>query len=308
MAYIPFGVDPMQAATANVVAQLGESIRGAAYVESEMLKTLGALFTDVAFVRQQGGKIAAAHYDIGEAARRSVQNAYTHRRFRRPKGSYRIDDYGSDGQNQRYAGGALRRALGSDKGHVEADEYGLRFLNTAVLNEEAKQWRRLNYGAGGKAGQAPHQFNLEWGGVVVATLGLPADPRPAFKIPRGYWIGPDGKRVGAGGGSSDRFYPVGTTSADINRGEAFRGRPSPARMTAGIAASNFIDAGVRRIANEIPSAYINLYAQWVETNLRRVEAIADAAGVSVASATETQYVVEFQRDKNRPRVFAVTAE
>jgi hypothetical protein len=303
----PYGNLMMQKLQENIVGQLGQSVRGSAVVESEMLQTLGALFTDVAFVRQQGGKIKAAHEAIGEAARRSTQNAYTHRRFRRPKGSYRLDD---SGQNQRYAGGALRRALGSDKGHVDADEYGLRFLNTAVLDQEAKQWRRLNYGAGGKAGTAPHQFPIEWGGIVVATLGLPADPRPAFRIPAGYWIGPDGKRVGAsrGGGGSDRFYPVGTTSADIDRGTAFRGRPSPARMTAGIAASNFIDAGVRRIANEIPVAYMRLYSEWHDSNLARMERIAQSAGVRVGSPNEVQYIVEYQRDKNRPRVFEVGLE
>lgn len=300
----PYGNEMMQKFQENIVGQIAHSVTGASEVQSEMLQFIGVLFSDVAFVRQQGGAITKAHRDVGEAARRSTQNAYTHRRFRRPPGSYRLDD---SGQNQRYAGGALRNALGSGKGHVDADEYGLRFLNTAILDEEAKQWRRLNYGAGGKAGEAPTPFPLQWGGMVVATLGLPADPRPAFRIPKGYWVGADGKRVGAGGGG-DRFFPVGTTSAEINKGESFRGRPSPARMTAGIAASNFIDAGVRRIANELPAAYLRLYANWVDNNLNALERIAAAAGTRVAATTETQYIVEYQRDKNRPRVFAVDVE
>lgn len=298
-----YGNAMMQKFQENLVGQFGLSVRGAATIESEMLQTIGALFNDVAFIRQQGGAVKAAHTRIGEVARRSTQNAYTHRRFRRPAGSYRLDD---TGQNQRYAGGALREALGSRNGHVEADEFGIRFLNTDVLDKAAKQWRRLNYGAGGKAGAAPHQYNLEWGGIVVATLGLPADPRPAFKIPRGYWVGPDGKRVGAGKGGSDRFFPVGTSSQEISRAESFRGRPSPARMTAGIAASNFIDAGVRRIANELPSAYMQLYEDWHNRNLARVAKIAESAGVRVGSPSEAQYIVEFQRDKNRPRLFKVT--
>lgn len=301
----PYGHQMMQVLEGSIVRQMALSLRSAAVVESAMLRTIGALFNDVAFVRQQGGKIRDAHHSIGEAARLSTQNAYTHRRFRRPPGSYRLDD---TGHNQRYAGGALRKALGSGKGHVDADEYGLRFLNVDVLNEEAKQWRRLNYGAGGKAGEAPTQFPIQWGGMVVATLGLPADPRPAFKIPRGYWVGPDGKRVGAGAGLNDRFFPIGTSSNEISRAESFRGRPSPARMTAGIAASNFIDAGVRRIANEIPSAYIALYAEWHDQNLARMEQIAEQAGVAVAARDEVQLVVEYQRDKNRPRVFAISAE
>lgn len=299
-----FGNAMIQKVQEDIVGQMALAIRGTNQIDSELLKFLGVLFSDTAFVRQQGGKLTRAHQEIGEAAQRSMVAAYTHRRFRRPKGSYRIDDASP---NERYAGGALRRAL-LDPGMVEADDRGVRFINTAILDREARQWRRLNYGAGGKAGTPPAQFPLQWGGVVVATLGLPADPRPAFRIPRGYWIGPDGKRVGAGAGNTDRFYPVSTTSGDINRGEAFRGRPSPGRVTAGIAAANFLDAGVRRIANEIPSAYLRLYAEWHENNMTRLQGIAQAAGTRVAATSETQYIVEYQRDQNRPRTFAVTLE
>lgn len=184
-----------------------------------------------------------AHHDIGVSAQRSTVQAFTHRRNNRRTAPDRIQ--ARDPRNRRFAGGALRRAIQSPD-FFEATFEGLLWANVQRLNAEAKQWMRVNYGAGGIAGEAPGRFQVKWGNLVVATLGLRPNPRRAFRLPRGYWVGEGGQRGG------NRFFPVGEQPAGI------RGRPSRARMTQGIAASNFLDAGVRRIAHEFPVAYTGL--------------------------------------------------
>lgn len=183
------------------------------------------------------------HQDVGRAAQLSVQQAYTHRRHRRNTPPYRTSP--RDPRNFRYAGGLLLRALQAPD-FFEATPNVLRWGNTARLNQEAKQWRRLNFGAGGAAGESPRQFPMQWGNFVGAAIGLEPDPRPPFRIPTGYWVSGGSRASGITAGAE--FYPRG------EQPPGRLGRPSKARMTAGIAASNFLDAGVRRIAEEYPKA------------------------------------------------------
>ncbi len=83
--------------------------------------------------------------------------------------------------------------------------------------------------------------------MVVAQLGLAPDARPAFRIPKGYWI------------NGNDFYPRG----EAPRGSTKGARRQRAGLTAGIVASNFLDAGVRRIADEFPLEYQRMYAELV---------------------------------------------
>lgn len=187
------------------------------------------------------------HYDVGRAAQLSVQQGYTHRRYRRGSTNYRTAP--REDRNFRYAGGLLLRALQAPDFFVATPDT-LRWGNINRLDQEAKQWRRLNFGAGGAAGETPRQFQMHWGTFVGAAIGLEPDPRPAFRIPPGYWFTEGaGERVRRGVRvPHGEFYPVGEQPAGR------WGRPNKVRMTRGIAASNFLDAGVRRIAEEYPRA------------------------------------------------------
>lgn len=197
------------------------------------------------------GQLRRAHQDAGDQARRSMVAAYTHRAHRRPVPSYRIGD------DNRYAGGALRRAL-NQPGQVEVTPFTLRFINRDLLNQEARQWKRLNYGAGGGSEGGitpPQQFPVQWDGLVVATLGLPPDPQPGFTIPQGRFVTPGGERVrpSAARRGQDAFY---------------LGNPNRRFPTAGIASSNFLDGGVRRLVTALPISYLDMYTRLFETAAR----------------------------------------
>lgn len=174
------------------------------------------------------------NYDVGRAAQLSVQQAYTHRRHRKNTPPYRTSP--NDPRNFRYAGGLLLRALQS-KDFFTATPDRLLWGNINRLDAEAKQWRRLNFGAGaaGEESEGPQRFPMRWGTFVGEAIGIPDQVSPAFRIPKGWWL--DGA-----------FYPMGEAPPGRH------GRPRAARMTAGIAASHFMDAGVRRIAEEYPKA------------------------------------------------------
>lgn len=125
----------------------------------------------------------------------------------------------------RFAGGALRKAL-ADPSFWTASRDGVTFGNVALLNTQGKQWARLNYGAGSKAGSGAtagfhdsltgydpahtSQRGLTFssaGGAEGNRIGsfysfqaqsrfegfaqhiLNPGPRPAFTIPRGIWLG-----------------------------------------------------------------------------------------------------------------------
>lgn len=195
------------------------------------------------------GQLRRAHQDAGDQARRSMVAAYTHRAHRRAVPSYRIGD--------RYAGGVLRRAL-NHPDQVEVTPFTLRFINRDILDQEARQWRRLNFGAGGGSEGGitpPQQFPVQWDGLVVATLGLPPDPRPGFTIPQGRFVTPGGERVrpSAARRGQDAFY---------------LGNPNRRFPTAGIASSNFLDGGVRRLVTALPISYLDMYTRLFETAAR----------------------------------------
>lgn len=241
------------AASFGIITQVTRSVRESPWMAPPELYTF---IEGVAANRIPKAQLKQAHHDIGIAAQRSTVQAFTHRRNNRRTPPDRIQ--ARDPRNRRFAGGALRRAIQAPD-FFEATFEGLLWANVTRLNAEAKQWMRVNYGAGGRAGQRPERFQVRWGNLVVAQLGLRASPRAAFRIPRGFWVGGDGGRAAPGAGA--RFFPVGEQPRGI------RGRPTTARMTAGIAASNFLDAGVRRIAREFPIAYTGL----VERHMAGVE-------------------------------------
>lgn len=209
------------------------------------------------------GQLRRAHQDAGDQARRSMVAAYTHRAHRRAVPSYRVGD--------RYAGGALRRAL-NQPGQVEATAFTLRFINRDILNQEARQWRRLNYGAGGGSEGgivAPAQFPVQWDGLVVATLGLPPDTRPGFTIPQGIFVTPGGERV--------------RPSASRRGQDAFSVRKASRKFpTAGIASSNFLDGGIRRLVTALPISYLDMYTRLFE-NAARNQHISLRVGSSMIS-------------------------
>jgi hypothetical protein len=239
------------AVAAAIPQGLIRGVREANRVTSRQLEVIAKALSAQAIPQSTLKKV---HQDIGEAAQRSMLQAYGHRRGRTGL-QYRLPGSENTARNKRYSGGKLRAAL-ARREQVEATAGSLKFINTTILNKEARQWRRLNFGAGGRAGTSPRQFQVEWAGLVVGAMGLEPDPRPAFALPAGFWVEPGGGgRQRAGAPGSGEFYPASMRPAGI------RGAPQKRRMTAGIHAANFLDAGVRRIADEFPKAYQAMYRE-----------------------------------------------
>lgn len=227
-------------------------------------------------------QMAAAHTTIAENAQRSVLKSYdqvvTRRKGPAGRTPYRLA--ASSPQNERHAGGALRRALASPD-FWEATATGIRFVNVELLDREASHWARLNAGAGSRGTGSRRSFEIRWSNLVVASLGMEMNASPSFAIPRGYWFDRGaGSPVGPGAmpNGHDEFYPIGEgprrgTSRVMGRDGEGRAQRVPLqrrRMSQGIRARNFLDAGVATIARELPQAYERVYADLFRTGVARV--------------------------------------
>lgn len=233
------------------------AVNAATNVQSRQLKTLAEAIERGLL---DGARTRQMFQDIGEAAQRSVVASYSQVvTARETSGPYRISP--NRPRNKRYAGGALRRALQSPE-FFSATPLGLRFVNTSLLNKEAKHWHRLNFGAAPAGGGSRGQFEIQWSGLVLASLGYDEDASPGFMLPRGFWVLGTERVSGPAGGAE--FYPVG----ELPPGTHVRGRPNAARRTAGIQARNFLDAGLRRIAQMFPEAMQDLYSEMFEQAAR----------------------------------------
>lgn len=207
---------------------------------------------------------ARLHEQLGEAGQDAVLASYRGTKGRSRPG-YRAS---RDTKWRRYAGGRLEAAL-KDPAFYKADATGLEFINIGMLDQRAAQWARLNFGAGpeGRGSRSPQPVRI--GTLVVATLGLESTARPAFMMPAGYFVGPEGSPISPGEGKvpGAAFYPYRTGP--------FRGRfhgdgsdrqrlPIISRRLVGFEGRQFLDAGIDRIAREMGPAYLNLYADLFE--------------------------------------------
>lgn len=240
--------------------------------------------------RLESARFTSAHQQVGEAAIRSISAAYRNRRFRRGAGRYR------EGDNR--LSGKLGKALSNSKAMVSADASSVSIINTSFLDREAAHWRRLNFGAGAGGAEgitAPARYAITWEGVAAGTLGLEAQPSPAFFIPRGYWM-EGGRMVSPGEGRRGQFFPGnpsnrlgGATPGSLGVGMQAK------KMTRGIASRNFLDAGVRRLANELPRAYAAIYADLYENARGTLENAARRAGVATTVNRRGRYVTTLPR-------------
>lgn len=195
----------------------------------------------------------------------------------------------------RFAGGVLRSALGSSD-FFEATPNGLSWGNIAALDAAAKHWHRVAFGAGGRGQGGSAHYSVTFKDLAqAADIGYQESASPGFSMPAGVWISEDGRRVPAGRhpNGSDAFYPVRIQN-EITRqprpgqvGEIRRnislsrqgahiriqGRPPGLRPTRGIEGKDFFNAGVRRIANDLPKAiddYVNnIFGTWTAAAKKR---------------------------------------
>lgn len=233
--------------------------------------------------------VAAHHRRMGERAQQAVLSSYdqTVTRRKRPASRY---PYRADaaGKNRRYAGGALRRAL-ADSSFYEASPRGLAIINRRTLNTEARHWARLNAGAGGLGEGSRRRYEIRASNLVIGTLGLDMAPRPAFGVPPGYWLnrseGGTFRGVGAtfaeGTPASKRTLQNASDPGRVGLDEFYPTRRRPKRVTRGIEARNFLDAGVARIAEDLfdwDEGYPRLYRNLWERAMREGRQIGPRPG------------------------------
>lgn len=210
-------------------------------------------------------KTQAINERVGKAAQQAVVNSYlAYRRTGGPSG-YRAGDAG---RNKRYAGGALKAAL-QDASFFEASPTSIQMIDVGVLNSRAKQWARLNFGAGaaGAASPGSRHFPLRISNLVVASLGLEAGPRPSFLIPRGYFLGESHSAARAG---KDAFFLAG-------EGPTPEARSTEMMMTRGIRAEHFLDNGIAVIAQRLGPEYLEYVKDLVATGVSNVKTTSGVA-------------------------------
>lgn len=247
-------------ASSQITKLLANAVVEAGYARSKMLNALADSIRAGLFEAD----FRDVHQRIAENAQNATLAAYDGRDRKGPR-AYRTDDTGN---NRRYAGGALRRALAAPD-FYRATQNGIAFGNVSVLNKEARHWARIAFGAGAIGTGAHSSFAVRWSNLVVASLGLDVPARPAFTIPRGYFYAPGTKQVQrAGTPGTGEFYPVGS------RKPGTRGRPTiQGRMlTRGIEGTDFFSPGLRVIATELPIGYGQIYRRVWNDSARRTRA------------------------------------
>lgn len=245
-------------ASVGISAGIGRAMQEAG---GELNKTQRLVARVLEEKKLSAGTRRRIHEDAGRAAQRSLVAGYTNRRRRRGTPPYRIN--AKDPRNNRLAGGILRRAL-NNPSMVKATADSVFFIDAATLDREAAHWRRINFGAGRIGGSpGPGEFQMRWGSLVIGALGLTDGPSPAFRIPRGFWF-------------ENEFYPTGEQPG--GRG---KGRLQKPRMTFGIAASQFLDAGVRRLAQELPRGYVGAIEAMYVTDPIKFQKVADEVKVPI---------------------------
>lgn len=260
------------AALRDVVAAAATQLTGeAAEVMTTFATTLQKEY------RNRRGRMTRMHQDIGLEAQQRVISAYSSRVNPRGTPPYRAT---ATGKYKRYAGGKMLQAL-SDPQFFSASYNGISFINNAVLDRKAKQWYRLNFGAGaeGRSGQyKPKEYRIRFFDTAVGTISLKGyEPSKPYAIPSGFFVSPQsGKTVRAGGSRGDIFVPLRSSSAKTVRRKL--PGPVPKRhlykggMSRGFGGFHFFDPGVAYIARAWPAASTALLNEWVS------EAVASATG------------------------------
>lgn len=166
--------------------------------------------------------------------------------------------------------GGMDRAL-NDKNLVQATPRGIEFGNVAVLDREARQWARLNFGAGG-AGRGSHeQFRVRFSNLPAIEFNFAQRARPGYGLPRGFFKGPDGRWQGHNAGRSGAFYV-----SKQSQGQEF--------PTKGNEGYNYLDAGIRRFFELLPVEYGKLFRQVLPSRRGRPPIIAETRRVTSPAA------------------------
>jgi hypothetical protein len=232
----------------------------------DLVEVFGAYIAGLkAAVRNRPTRLAALWQQAGEEGQRAILASYDAAYGNSTP--YRWDD---QGKNRRYSNRALRRALASPQ-LFRAGPDGLDFIRTAYLDQEARQWYRLNFGAAPRGLSHPSAQRMSFFGLFdLKGLNLDAyGPSGGFSIPPGVWSNqalastPKGSDLAAlirsGTGRGRAFYPVKLDDAGTG---VRRHHVSEARLTRGIQGTGFLNDGVDAVNKAFPQAFEKLFVEW----------------------------------------------
>lgn len=216
-----------------------------------------AQLTGASITRNRERRLRTIHRNVAEDALNSIEQAYL---TRFDKGSTSSDYRNMTGKDGRYAGGKLLAALTSPSMYNITRD-GVSIINPQFLDKQAKQWYRMNFGAGSRGKntkQVPARANVTFFGQTTpidsALNGF--KPSPAYMLPPGWWKGQEDGKIYRSNPSrrpfKDEFY--------LSGGIYLGGRsPIPSK---GFAGSRFLDAGVERMVQTMPQQYSKLIVEW----------------------------------------------
>lgn len=217
---------------------------------------------------------------VGQEATAGVAKEFAKTKVGGSSKGFRSD---APGQYRRDSGGKLAKALRSPNMYV-ATKDGLLFINRNWLDINARQWYRLNFGAGGagSSGRRPGWKPVSFFGANAGHIGLTDySVSKAFQMPQSFWLlggadaggnilGKDIRPPNASRRGRDDLIPIGYAKGKVGRQdfglvkEALMSR----RWTRGIKAQGFLDTGVSRIATLAPAGIETIYAQIARETLQ----------------------------------------
>lgn len=205
-------------------------IRLAGKKYADIVKAYGANATN-------GAGLARVNSFLAGKMHAAVLSAYQENVLAESVGPYRVGD-------PHRLSGRLLQALESPTMAIGTAS-GIGFIDDALLDETARHWRRLNFGAGPAEGSLPRpRARVQFGSNQGFSLSLPDAPRPNFNVPEnpagvGYFLG------------NGQFYPGLPIGRDRKSTIVITQRPS----RRGIGARRFLDAGLVALAEGFKPAY-----------------------------------------------------
>ena len=179
-----------------------------------------------------------------------------------PAGRYR------EGEG-RISGGKLRKAI--EEASFISTAHGVRMLNKSRMNNTAKHWYRMNFGAAPVGKGVDSAWALKVGGVVVGELSMRGRSDNEMLMPQAGFFSKDGKsqRRSVARRGQDRLMvkPKHTNTT----------RKHPMIRTQGMAAMDFFSPGARTMAREmgrsISLAMDEVTGKTIKTRVRTVKVV-----------------------------------
>lgn len=210
------------------------------------------------------------HDRLAADARAATIAKYKQRNPRRQIGAYRT--------GARIGYGLIEAAL-ANPGHaalstsftIEPFDFELMDRLTKIGSSGAL-WRQINFGALPDSGKAPEAFATALPGGGGFVLQMPNSPVPAGKLKRpkaSYWVDRSGNRV----------EPGPPSNHEMRISPKWQSASPQMVVLRGSRATQFMDAGIQRLAKKMGPAYASMYTELISDAQRRARF--ERAGITV---------------------------